>query len=189
MRFPRIFAAIGCVAFALASPAQADRSADISWAKPGVSLSAYTQDATECTETSRYVTAYIKPDTLRKLDALSSAKLLETVMNLEPSNDMNIVSAITKLHSENEVAARTNTFTSRYSAIVSFDVRDQLQAVIDKCLLERGYTPIRLSKDQLKSLSNFKRHSPERTAYLHSIDSAPLTVNNQRIDYQTIASR
>jgi hypothetical protein len=172
-------------AIALTSSALAKQPNNTSWGKSGVSLDQYARDATECAEISRYATTYIKPKTLRQLDGLSSAQLLDTVMQIGGSptgNAMNVLGAITKLRSEDDIARRTNTFGARYLATVSFDVRDQLQVIIDKCLIERGYTRIRLTDSQVDTLSKFKRHSAERTAYLHSVDSDAAVVAGQRIE-------
>jgi hypothetical protein len=64
---------------------------------------------------------------------------------------------------------------------VRADVTDQLQRILDKCLRERGYVQIRLSDEQRHSLSRLKRHSAARTNYLHSIDSDPAVIDQQRL--------
>lgn len=178
-RFGRL-GALGAVA--LAASASASGPGDTSWGKPGVTLPDYVRDATECAATSRYVNVYIKPDNLKRLDALSSAQLLDTIIQYGGSNvATDIVDAISKLRSADDIARRSNTFGGKYVAMVSFDVRDQLQAVLDKCLAERGYTRLRLTDAQARTLRHLKRHSAERTAYLHSIDSDPAVVARQRI--------
>jgi len=171
---------------AIAASAGAKEQHGFSWGKAGVPLNEYVQDGAECAETSRYVTTYIKPKTLRNLDTLSSAQLLDTVMQIGGAspgfNAMGIVGAITELRSADDIARRTNTFGAKYVSIISFDVRDQLQAVIDKCLVERGYSRIWLSELQASNLRKLKRHSPERTAYLHSIDSDATVVAKQQVE-------
>lgn len=160
-------------------PVAAKRPDNLSWGKAGVTMADYARDAAECSETSRYVTTYIAPERLKQLDALSAAQLLDTVMQIGGSNSMNIVDAITKLRSADDIARRTNTFGAKYVVVISLDVRDQLQAVIDKCLVERGYVPIQLTSDQARGLRKLKRHSPERTAYLHAIDSDAAVIAGQ----------
>jgi hypothetical protein len=182
MRLRYVVAVLGMVA--VAPPVSAKRSDAASWGKAGVTLGDYARDAGECAETSRYVTTYIKPQTLRQLDALSAAQLLDTVMQIGGSagfNAMNIVDAITKLRSADDIARRTNTFGAKYVAIVSLDVRDQLQAVLDTCLSERGYTRITLTELQVRTLRSLKRRSPERTAYLHSLDSDASIIARQQV--------
>lgn len=182
MRFARASAVLCTIA--CASLASARPPGTFSWGKAGVPLDAYTRDAAECAATSRYVTAYITPKTLKQLDALSSAQLLDTVMQIGGSahfDSMAVVQAITQLRSADDIARRSNTFGARYVSMVSFDVRDQLQAVLDKCLIERGYVRIRLTDPQAKALHALKRHSPERTAYLHAIDSDAARIAEQRV--------
>lgn len=173
-------------AISIAWPVAAKKKADLSWGKANVSLAEYARDAAECAETSRYVTTYIKPKTLKRLDALSSAQLLDTVMQIGGQTPafsaMGIVGDITRLRSANDIARRTNTFGAKYVSLVSFDVRDQLQAVLDRCLVERGYTRIRLTEPQSVSLKRLKRHSPERTAFLHAISSDAALGKQQRVD-------
>jgi hypothetical protein len=169
-------------AMVLAAPASAGTSHDVSWGKAGVPLSEYVRDARECAETSRYVTVYIKPATLARLDALSSARLLDTIIQYGGSDiASDIVNAITKLRSADDIARRTNTFGAGYVSAVSFDVKDQLQAVLDHCLAERGYTRLLLTKAQAGTLRHLKRHSAERIRYLHAIDSDAAIIARQRL--------
>jgi len=163
----------------------AKNNSGFSWGKSGVTLQDYVKDGTECAETSRYVTTYIKPATLRHLDALSAAQLLDSVLKLGAGtpefNAIGLVANITALRSANDIARRTNTFSSQYESIISFDVRDQLQAVLGKCLLERGYARIWLTKSQQATLRRLKRHSRERTAYLYSIGSNAEVMAEQQV--------
>jgi hypothetical protein len=172
-------------AFAVCSPTFAGPAGDTSWGKADVSLVQYATDATECAETSRYVKTHIEARTLRSLDALSSANMIDLVMGMGLSPDASalaIVAGITHLNAEDDIARRSNTFGARYVAIVSVDVAEQLQAIIDKCLIHRGYVRIKLTGSQFAALHKLKRHSPERTAYLHSIDSNALLISQQKIE-------
>jgi len=167
-----------------ATSVEARDQAASSWGKAGVPLEQYVQDGAECAETSRYVTTYIKPDTLKRLSALSSAQLLDAVMKLGGNrigfNSTGFVEGITTLRSTNEIARRSNTFSAQYESIISFDVRDQLQAVLNKCLVERGYVHIWLTKSQQTAMRQLKRGSQERTIYLHSIGSDATLVTQQQ---------
>jgi hypothetical protein len=165
---------------AIAAPSSAT-----SWGKAGVSLSQFALDAKDCSETSRTVAVSIKPKTLQALDVLSSAALLDIAMQSPDGatkNPMQAVAALTSQHTADDIARRTNTFGGRYVAMVRPDVKDELQEVLDKCLTERGYVRIALTADQQITLSKLKRHSAERTAYLHSIDSDPAVVERQRLN-------
>ena|ERR1700754_4350978 len=157
---------------------------NISWGKAGVSLEQYALDANECSDT-RNVKVSLKPDTLRVLDASSSAALLDLAIQAQPGgnfNPMSFVESITAQKSPENVARRTNTFGGRYVAAARADVKDQLQKSIDECLRKRGYVAIGLTKKQVHELSNLKQPSHERTAYLHSIDSDENIIDNQRIE-------
>ena len=183
MRFlPLVFSAFFLFAdtLAIAAPHSAT-----SWGKAAVSLSQLALDAKECSDTSRTVAVAIKPKTLQALDVLSSAALLDIAMQSPDGPDKNPMQAIaglTSQHAADDIARRTNTFGGRYVSMVRPDVKDELQEVLDKCLEERGYVRIALTSEQQKQLSKLKRHSAERTAYLHSIDSDPALVERQRLD-------
>lgn len=172
-------------AVASAWPAVASSPGDISWGKPGVSLDQYATDATQCTDASSNVPVSIKPGTLRQMDALSSARLLDITTQLahDPNaNPMAMVTDMTFTKSQDDIARRSNTFGGQYVAIAKADVTDELQAALDACLTERGYVRIRLDAAQTKALSRLKRHGAERTAYLHALDSDAAIVARQRLD-------
>jgi hypothetical protein len=161
----------------------ADPRGSTSWGKAGVSLSQFALDANDCSETSRTVAVAIKPETLRALDVLSTGALLDIAMQAAPSptfNPMSMVETLSSQKSAEDIARRTNTFGGKYVAMVRPDVKDELQEVLDKCLMERGYVRIILNADQQKRLSKLKNHTAERTAYLHSIDSDPVIIERQR---------
>jgi len=168
----------------MATSAGARDQTAFSWGKSSVPLEEYVRDGAECAETSRYVTTYIKPNTIKRLNALSSAQLLDAVMKLGGNrlgfNSTGVVEGITTLRSANDIARRTNTFSAQYESIISFDVRDQLQAVLNKCLVERGYVHIWLTRSQQIALRHLKRGSRERTVYLHSIGSDAAVVAQQQ---------
>ena len=175
------------LAAAITTTASTRPPTDVSWGKSGVSLEQYANDASQCADTSRYVAAYIKPKTLVELDALSAAQLVEYAQWLDTgtySDPMGDVVGITATKSPEDIARRTMNFGERYTQIASYDVRDELQVVLDKCLTERGYTQIKLNESQKRELSRFKRHTSERTAYLHSIDSDPVVIEKQKLPTQ-----
>lgn len=183
MTLRRVLAAFA-LSIAITSTGSTKPVADVSWGKAGVSLEQYAVDAAQCADTSRYVTAYIKPKTLVALDVLSAAQLVEYAQWLDTGTDgdpMGDVAGISATNSPEDIARRTTNFGERYSHIVSDDVREELHAVLDKCLIERGYTQIKLNDDQRRTLSRFKWYTPERTAYLHSIDSDPIVIKNQKL--------
>jgi hypothetical protein len=156
---------------------------DTSWGKAGVSLEQYARDATECADTSRTVAVSIKPETLKRLDALSSVQLLHLAMQIvsREGDPVAIVAAMSDTKSADDIARRSSTFQGRYISAARQDVVDELQAVLDKCLTDRGYVRIKLTDAQARALSHLKRHSPERTAYLHALDADPDIIAQQRL--------
>jgi len=182
MRLSSITGPIGLTLLTTASLAASHN--DTSWAKAGVPFEQYVHDAKGCADTSRTVSVSIKPDTLRQLDALSSGALLDIAIQASQSPDFNpmmVVEGPKSQKSADNIARRTNTFGGRYIAIVRPNVKDELQEFLDKCLRERGYVQIGLTADQKTRLSRLKLHSAERTAYLHSIDSDPAVIDQQRV--------
>jgi hypothetical protein len=166
-------------------PALAGPPSGTSWGKANVSLRQFADDANACAATSRGVAVSIKPGTLRALDALSSAQLLQMAMDStapgSPVDPMAVASDISATHAEADVARRSNTFGGRFVASTTEDVSGELQAALDACLMERGYVRIRLTNEQMKALSHLRHRSAERTAYLHAIDSDPAVVDRQRL--------
>jgi hypothetical protein len=182
MRFSLLISSF--VISTLPGTALAGGTQDLSWGKAGVPLAQYASDAGECADTSRMVAVYIKPDTVRKLDAFSSTALFDIALQISSAPDFNpmtFTAGMTGDKTTEGIARRTNTFGAKYVAMAQSDVRDELQSVLDKCLRERGYVQIRLTPDQQKALSRLKRHSAERTRYLHAIDADPHVIAQQRV--------
>lgn len=168
-------------------PAFAGPPGDTSWGKPNVSLEQFAEDANGCADTSRLATVSIKPETLKALDALSSAQLLQMAMDGQAngpspfSNPATFAANISETRSETDIARRSNTFGARFVASTSEDVSGELQAVLNRCLTDRGYVRIRLTDEQRRALSHLKHRSAARTAYLHAIDSDPVLIARQRL--------
>ncbi|WP_313393790.1 hypothetical protein [Sphingobium yanoikuyae] len=154
-----------------------------SWAKSGVSLQQFAADSRECADTSKETPVYIEAETLKVLDALSSAQLISVVQQLSgpETSALKVVEDISVTNSENDIARRSANFGGKFVAMTSSDVRGQLQKSLDQCLIDRGYIRIQLTEKQAKELKRFKRNTPERTAYLHSIDSDQAVVENQAV--------
>jgi hypothetical protein len=71
------------------------------------------------------------------------------------------MSVTTQLRSADHIARRSNIFGAKYVAMITVDMWDQLQTVVDKCLMERGYGRMKLTREQAHSLRQLKRHIPE----------------------------
>lgn len=64
---------------------------------------------------------------------------------------------------------------------VSMTIADQLQAAIDRCLIDRGYTRFRLTEAQNRQLSRFRYGTTERAHFLHRLASNPAVMAAQAI--------
>lgn len=175
-------------ATALPVAVQAKSAPPTTWGKPGVSLADYATDATQCADTSYTTRVAIKPQTVRQLAGLSSAQMINLLINSgasDPtSNVLGYVNGFEGYRSENDIARRSNTFGAKYVAVARVDVVDELQAALDRCLTERGYVRIALDSDQVRALGHLKRHSAERTRYLHALGSDAAVIARQRVGSQ-----
>jgi hypothetical protein len=53
------------------------------------------------------------------------------------------------------------------------DITDQLQAILDGCLTERGYQRFKLTDAQMDQLHQLAQGSAERERFLYSLGSDP----------------
>ena len=61
------------------------------------------------------------------------------------------------------------------------NVKDMMESVTTKCLVERGYSRFTLTEDQRQALSKLKAGSDERRAHLYSLASNPAVLQRQRV--------
>ena len=165
-------------------PAGAIAAPPTSWAKAGVSLADYAGDAGACAEATRDRAVTVRPETAQALDALSMVDLAMILRTYGGDSDASPLMAAANIgmhHDDANVARRTANFGAKYQAMTRSDVRAQLQAALDQCLVERGYVRIMLTQEQVRGLAKLKRGTAERTAYLHAIDSDPAVIAAQRV--------
>lgn len=161
---------VAAAAFALAligAPADAlkVKKKDESWGKPGVSLAQYRADALECAQLT-----YGAPITLHPLPPMPTGFFGVALANgewldLRPGH----------------VVIYTTTLVEGVKHAAWMDVSEQLQLVLDRCLVEKGYTRFRLTSAQLEQLDHLKRMSPERVQYLYRLGSDANVVAAQRL--------
>lgn len=111
--------AVAATLLATGTMAMARSRGSTSWGKAGVSLRQFVRDANACSQTSRTVVVSIKPETLRQMDALSSAALLDIAMQSTGGPDYNPMQTVSNVTSQNgpeDIARRTNTFGEKYVA-------------------------------------------------------------------------
>ena len=161
---------VAAAAFALAligAPADAlkVKKKDESWGKPGVSLAQYRADALECAQLT-----YGAPITLHPLPPMPTGFFGVALANgewldLRPGH----------------VMIYTTTLVEGVKHAAWMDVSEQLQLVLDRCLVEKGYTRFRLTSAQMDQLDHLKRMSPERVQYLYRLGSDANVVAAQRL--------
>jgi hypothetical protein len=152
-------ALIGIASLAIAAaPAHAvGKKKDVSWGKPGVSLVDYAADSLACSNMAYGAKVTPKPYGPVALDlgTLGAFMPASLWLKLTPG----------------EVPVYSTTYVEGYRHAMWMDVVDQLQAVVDACLSERGYHRFRLTAGQMATLRRLPQRSPERQAFLHSLGS------------------
>lgn len=178
----RITSALGMVAI-LACPSQADakrKPADISWGKHGVSFDDYRRDTLECANTTYGLDVSVKPETVTALSSQNSAALAAVISGLErkPSGGGSYAdgaagyAAAMASIDPRRVLYRNSSYTELVRHAAYVDVTDQLQAVLDFCLTQRGYRRFRLSADQRRQLRQYRPGTEERAHFLHALSTA-----------------
>ena len=160
-------AILGISAFALAaSPALAvGKRANVSWGRPGVSLAAYHGDALDCANRAYGVNVQMRP--------------------YGPTGDIwagaVLPAAIWTSLTPGRIPIYTTTYVEGYRHAAWMDTVEQLQAVVDACLTERGYQRFRLTSAQMRTLRTLPQGSAERERYLHSLGSDAQVLSAQAI--------
>ena len=54
-----------------------------------------------------------------------------------------------------------------------------MQGIVDRCLIDRGYSRFALTSEQRKALRRLRKGSDRRHAYLHSLASDPIVLEQQ----------
>ena len=138
---------------------------DESWGKPGVTFAQYRADALECANVT-----YGAPITLHQLPPMPTGFLGIAVQNgdildLRPGH----------------VMLYTTTLVEGVKHATWMDISEQLQRVLDQCLIEKGYSRFRLTSDQMERLKQFGKTSPERQQYLYRLGSDATVVVPQKL--------
>jgi hypothetical protein len=139
------FAMLGLSAVALASsPALAvGKRGNESWGRAGVSLAAYHNDALDCANRAYGVQVQMRPYA-PPWSAWAGAVLpAEYWTSLTPGT--------VRIYSTNWVEG--------YRHAAWMDTVEQLQAVVDSCLAEKGYQRFRLTSAQMRTLRHLPRGS------------------------------
>jgi hypothetical protein len=159
------------VIFALAACASTPDAPATSWGKPGVTLTQFWTDSSECALAG----AATQVGTASNLEGVGNpadgarpaagASALGTPNSLRPVGNHGS-EVDTNMY---DVAAR-----AQYNAAVAQRNADEAQkAAVEGCLVERGYRRFRLNAEQSAHLATLPTGSAERRAYLHQLASDP----------------
>jgi len=181
----RPIAAVAALSALFASPASAvGKPGDISWGKPHVTYAAYNADAQQCANQAFGVKVGMQTKTAEALGALQFAAFYSffdsqnfySQRNTEAGNQV-LVEAVRP----DRVPLRTTLYQGVHDHAAWVDIVEQLQQVVDTCLVGRGYQKFRLTDAQRDQLRRLPIGSPEREHYLHSLGSDPRVLANQRV--------
>jgi hypothetical protein len=150
---------------ALPAPALAAKAVSVAWGKTGVSFDQYRRDAVDCGRAGYYLD-------VSGTDAARAFKWGSRQLEASENRVADILTtAIT--------SARIVEVTQPEKRMK--DVGALLQATVNGCLVERGYTPFRLTKAQQSRLRRLHMGSPERHAYLYGLGTDENVLRSQAI--------
>ncbi len=163
---------IAAAALAAASPA-AGKAKDVSWGKAGVSFTDYRLDAGQCAARTFGVTLHLTPRTSRALNIVGNGSiLLIAYRDLVPPE---------VALSPNNVRFYSTAYVETYRHAKRVDFAEQLQAILDDCLVERGYRRFRLTDAQMDRLRQLDEGSAGRARYLYELGSDAKVLATQAI--------
>jgi hypothetical protein len=136
-----------------------------SWGKPGVTFAQYRADALECANLT-----YGAPISLNSLPPMPTGFF---GVALPDGEWLDLRPAHVKIY--------TTTLVEGVKHAAWMDISEQLQRVLDTCLVEKGYSRFRLTAGQMRRLEHLRRTSPERQQFLYELGSDGTVVAAQKI--------
>jgi hypothetical protein len=155
-----------------------------SWGKAGVSLAQYRKDAIDCALQGHYTDisktddakAFVKAS--RQLDATTTGASAPTVTetNATGPDTTNSIDQMVEYANQQQRIVENVRPEERFHSI-----KKMLLSRTEQCLVGRGYSRFRLSKDQQHRLSKLKFGSDERRAYLYKLANNPAVLQSQGV--------
>ena len=189
---------LALAAVGLAVPGSGASQPRQSWGKANVSLADYRKDAIECGRMGHYVDVSDTPQAkalakatrrLESADDHGPAQIGEGGVNLsQVSGGPGGVSDVSKAEVDSFAAA------ARYAASSERirsgarsekhigDLKVAMLRIVERCLVDRGYSRFALTAEQRKALRKLRKGSDQRHAYLHSLASDPIVLEQQAIN-------
>jgi hypothetical protein len=124
-----------------------------SWGKPNVGFDAYRLDADQCSNAAFDTKLWLEP--------------VYHLIRVGYGASMDIYSYARAEHMVGHA--------------ITVTIADQLQASVDRCLIDRGYSRFRLTAAQDRQLGRFHRGTTERAQFLHSLAADPQVTAAQGI--------
>jgi hypothetical protein len=167
--------AIGAIAL-LAACATSQAQPQLSWGKPGVTLTDYWNDAAQCALVG--ATADRNGPTsdadLTRYGADRSNPTGAANTSMRPANQPSGIEATTDLNGMLTAARQSQALRERQA-------RQAREAAAEGCLRDRGYRQFQLTAEQAARLATLNEGSPERRTYLHSLASDPAVLAGQGV--------
>lgn len=177
----KLVGTVTAAAMFVATPASAvGKPGDVSWGKANVSYASYNADALQCANASYGHSFAMKPSTAQALSVLVGMNFYSFFTSqdfYQGSANSRLIEAV----QPNRIPLRTSIYQGTFDHAAWMDVVDQLQAVVDTCLIDRGYQRFRLTDAQRDQLRRFKPGTADREHFLHSLGSNPQVLSAQRI--------
>ena len=159
-----ILGMVGAAMLAAPPVSAAGKAKDVSWGKADISFDDYRRDAYQCAAQTFGVTLHLTPQTTRDLDIIANG----TILGLIAYRDL--VPPEVALSPSN-VRFYSTKYVETYRHATRVDFTEQLQTILDACLVERGYRQFRLTDAQKDRLRRLDQGSAERARYLYGLGS------------------
>ncbi|HVU29930.1 MAG TPA: hypothetical protein VHE36_05965 [Sphingomicrobium sp.] len=159
----------------VSAPAAPAPAPSESWGKVGVTFGQYRQDSIDC-GTKGYTTDVADSDAAKTL--VRASRRLENL-------SANGVSGTDPMDQAIQFANENQRIVDQARPEKQFrEVKGILQSVVDRCLIERGYSKFRLTDDQRRRLTRLKFGSEKRREYLYSLAVNPSVLKSQSVAVQ-----
>ena len=139
-----------------------------SWGKAGVSFEQYREDAVECGRSGYYLDVSSTEAAKQLVSASRQLDMIAQGSGVDPMDQA--------LHYANQ---RQRIVSSTHPDKQFNDIKDLLQATVDRCLKSRGYLKFQLTDDQRRALRKLKIGSEARHIYLYRLASDPAVLAGQ----------
>jgi hypothetical protein len=140
------------------------------WAKPNISYLQFRTDTVEC----GYAAAQTK-----MTDIVKGPPSVPTIAVTAPSAHAGTGPASGMSPDTLDLLETYVQNYQQYTVVVERQVSERVQAELDKCLKDRGYSPFRVTSDEMAHLRRLKKGTRERYQYIYSLAVDPKVLATQ----------